>query len=375
MKKLIFFLCFVDLITGIAISSIYSRSASSMHLEDRKLSMEELRIKLESGKSFEREIPFIVRTFKPYLNGEWMGNAVSYGCYRKGQAPNRNGPSEAEILEDLNIITRYWHLIRVYNSDEDTERILTVIQKHNLPIKVMVGVWLENEEKNPELKKFNIANVLRGIELVNKYTNIVSAISVGNESQVFWSWHRMNTENLIRYIRAIRNNTTVPVTTADDYNFWNKPESKQVAAEIDFIVTHIYALWNGKTLEDAIEWMDHIYFQDVQKAHSDKLIVIGETGWATTYNPEKVGPGEQGTLIKGEVSIQAQEKFLIQLHEWVNEKKITTFLFEAFDEPWKGGGENSGPNEVEKHWGVFYENRTPKESFQNYLKHIQNKSD
>ena len=87
----------------------------------------------------------------------------------------------------------------------------------------------------------------------------------------------------------------------------------------------------------------------------------------TTYLPDKTGPGEQGTLIKGEVSLDAQERYLIMHNEWVNEKKITTFLFEAFDESWKGGGENSDPHEIEKHWGVFYEDRTPKPSFQNYL--------
>ena len=116
--------------------------------------------------------------------------------------------------------------------------------------------------------------------------------------------------------------------------------------------------------------MDTIYFQEVKTMHPDKEIAIGETGWATNYDPHKLGPGEQGTLIKGAVSVEAQEKYLIQLNNWLNKKQITTFLFEAFDEPWKGGGESAGPNEVEKHWGVYYENRTPKESFSKYLKEI-----
>ena len=32
-------------------------------------------------------------------------------------------------------------------------------------------------------------------------------------------------------------------------------------------------------------------------------------------------------------------------------------IFEAFDEPWKGGNR---PNEAEKHWGILNEDRTPK---------------
>jgi exo-beta-1,3-glucanase (GH17 family) len=177
----------------------------------------------------------------------------------------------------------------------------------------------------------------------------------------------MNVEDLIRYIRTVRNHTAVPVTTADDYNFWNKIESKQVAEEIDFIVMHAYALWNGKILDNAIDWLEQTY-HNIQRSHPDKTLVIGETGWATNYNPDKKGPGEQGTLIKGKVSVEAQGKYLIKHNQWVNKTKIPTFLFEAFDELWKGGGENSAADEIEKHWGVFYENRTAKESFQNYWK-------
>jgi len=37
--------------------------------------------------------------------------------------------------------------------------------------------------------------------------------------------------------------------------------------------------------------MDSIYLLDVKQNHHDKLIVLGEIGWATTYNPQKVGHG------------------------------------------------------------------------------------
>jgi exo-beta-1,3-glucanase (GH17 family) len=340
--------------------------------QNLKLNIDQVKKELEADQFLQKEVPFKTRTFKPYLNEKWIGNAVSYGCYRKGQAPGIKGPSENEILEDLQIISQYWSLIRFYGADDDAERILRVIKTNNLPIKVMLGIWLEKELENPDRKEKNITQVLRGIELANEYREHLVAVNVGNESQVFWSWHRMNPDNLIRYIRAVRNNTMVPVTTADDYNFWNKPESKQIADEIDFIVMHMYALWNGKTLDIASEWMNDIY-HEIQRIHSEKVVIVGETGWATKYDPTKKGPGEQGTLVKGEVSINAQEKYLILHNEWVNKNKITTFLFEAFDEPWKGGGENSGPNEIEKHWGVFYENRTPKESFQNFLNYLSNK--
>ncbi|MCF8345657.1 MAG: hypothetical protein K9G38_00485 [Bacteroidales bacterium] len=334
--------------------------------ESKLIPLDKIKADLESQNEIEQENPFKIRKFQPYLNDNWIGQAVSYGPYRLGQAPGAKGPSEAEILEDLNIIKQHWNLIRVYNADDDTEKILKVIRDNELPIKVMLGVWLANEKKTLGTKEANIANVLRSIQLANEFSDIIAAVNVGNETQVFWSWHKMETVNLIRYIRAVRNNVPVPVTTADDYNFWNKPESQLVAKEIDFIVTHIYPLWNGKTLDTAIPWLEENY-QDVKQKHPEKQIVIGEIGWATDYSADKKGDGEQGSLIKGNVSVETQEKFLIKLDEWVNEQKVTTFLFEVFDEPWKGGGDNSGPNEIEKNWGVFYEDRTPKKSLKNYL--------
>ncbi len=254
-----------------------------------------IRTELEAGTLLEKEDPFVVRDFNPYLNDEWIGNAVSYGCYRQGQAPGVQGPSKEEIFEDLTIISQHWNLIRVYNADDDTEHILEVIRENDFPVKMMLGVWLENETGNVEKKAANITNVLRAVELANKYPDIIAAVNVGNETQVFWSWHKMDTNDLIKYIRALRNNTIIPVTTADDYNFWNKPESNVVAAEIDFIVTHIYPLWNGKTLDESIPWLDENY-NFLKKFHPEKEIVLGEIGWATDYNAEKKGDGEQGSL-------------------------------------------------------------------------------
>jgi len=295
---------------------------------------------LAAGGDFPEQGPIAPREFHPYLAGKWIGQAVSYGCYRPGQAPGVKGPSKAEILEDLLIISQHWNLIRVYNADDDTQRILEVITENNLPVRMLLGIWLENESGRPEIRASNIGNVMRGIELANRYGNCVIAINVGNETQVYWSWHRMQDKDLLRYIRAVRSATTIPVTTADDYNFWNKPESRSIAAELDFITVHAYPLWNGQNLKTAFPWLDST-LAAVQEIHPDKTMVLGEIGWATDYDASKTGDGQQGTLIKGEVGLDGQQAFLIELHQWVQARMISTFLFEAFDEPWKGGGEST----------------------------------
>lgn len=333
-------------------------------------SIEEIKTMLETDGEFIKEAPFAERNFIPFSNDNPIERAVSYGCYRQDQAPWSDGPNEEEVFQDLTIISKHWNLIRVYNADDDTELIVQTIEKHNFPIKVMLGVWLENETDKPEKKQANITNTLRCIKMVRKYPETITAVNVGNETQVYWSWHKMDANDLLKYIRIIRQQTSIPITTADDYNFWNKPESKEVAAEIDFITTHIHPVWNGKTLETAIPWIDKT-INIVKENHPEKQLVLGEIGWATNYNADKIGDGQQGTLIKGKIGVEAQAEFISQLEEWVEESKVTTFLFEAFDESWKGGAEQTGENEVEKNWGVFYEDRTPKKSFEYFIKGVK----
>lgn len=335
--------------------------------------MTEIRTALESSVLPDRQEPFTLRSLDPLVGSDSTYEAVAYGCYRRGQAPGKKGPSDAEILEDLRIIGRHWNLIRLYGADDDTRRILQQIDEHELPIKVVQGIWLSPEDDDPDQRVENVNNALLGIELANRYPDIVVAVNVGNETQVFWSGHKMSPETLVRYVRVVRDNVAVPVTTADDYLYWNKPESKALAAELDFVFTHIHPLWNGKTLDEAIGWFDEIY-SEVKQTHPDREIVVGETGWATDYDPGKTGDGEQGTLIKGEVDLEAQARFLTDLGRWIESNRVTTFIFEAFDEPWKGGGEDSHPSHIEKNWGVYYEDRTPKESFLQYLEnHSRNR--
>ncbi|MBT8191580.1 MAG: glycosyl hydrolase, partial [Bacteroidia bacterium] len=77
--------------------------------------------------------------------------------------------------------------------------------------------------------------------------------------------------------------------------------------------------------------------------------VITEAGWATNSNGRGIDPMN--------VSEEFQSSYIIDLLEWVDKEKILTFVFEAFDEPWKGSPE---PLEPEKHWGLYKEDRTPK---------------
>lgn len=294
--------------------------------------------------------------------GEWIGNGVAFSPYRDGQKPDGASPSEAEILSDLRLVARYWHFIRVYDASEVSETAVRLIERERLPIRVILGAWLVDDVKPADRKK-NREQVANAIRIANAYPGTVAAVCAGNEAGVVWSDHRTSPEKLVGWLNQIRSSIRQPVTCADDYNFWNKEASKPVAAAVDFIMLHAYALWNGKPLESAMQWTAGKYDACCQ-FHPGVPVVIGETGWATSHDPKRVGEGAEGTAMRAEVSVAAQEIYLRQHFRWVNERKVPTFLFEAFDEAWKGGGDEMPATIAEKHWGVFDAQRRPKASFE-----------
>jgi exo-beta-1,3-glucanase (GH17 family) len=85
--------------------------------------------------------------------GEVM--AVAYSGFRDGQHPDRGdgavNPSDEEILEDLQILVDHnLDLIRLYDTGENSVTTLKLIREHNLPIKVLLGIWLRAEVSNHE---------------------------------------------------------------------------------------------------------------------------------------------------------------------------------------------------------------------------------
>jgi len=304
----------------------------------------------------------VVREFRPYIGERWVGNAVSYGPHRDRQYPGGPSPSKEQIREDLGIMLRHWNLLRTYGAVGPAERALETIREDRLDMKVMLGVWIAVEERRgesgaviesfPEAREANRREVEAGIRLANEYSDIVVAVCVGNETQVAWSAHRSPQDILIEYVRTVRAGTKVPVTVADDYNFWNKPESHALTPELDFIVLHAHPMWNGIQAEDAFEWTRGTY-RAIQAEHPNRLVVYGETGWATMTHTQ----GEQARLIKGRPGEAEQAAFFDAVTSWAERERITVFFFEAFDENWKGG---EHPDEVEKHWGLYQADRTPK---------------
>lgn len=294
--------------------------------------------------------------------------AVSYSGFRQGQHPDRgNGavnPSGQEVLEDLEILVRHgFRLIRVYDSGDNTRTTLELIRKHELPVKVLLGIWLDAEVSNhegcPWLKEpipaaklaanaiTNAAEVERGIELARRFGGIVVAVNVGNEALVDWNDHMVPLEQVIAYVRRVRAAVDQPVTVADNYLWWAR-HGAALAAEVDFLGVHTYPVWEGKTIDEALAFTV-ANIEAVRAALPGRPVAILEAGWPTVASEF------------GDAASEAnQARHYGELRQWAAATNTTVFLFEAFDEPWKGNPDD--PLGAEKHWGLFNVDRTPKEA-------------
>lgn len=292
--------------------------------------------------------------------------ALSYSGFRKGQHPDRGdgakNPSEAQIIEDLNILVdEGFKLVRMYDCDTNTQMTLEVIRKHNFPMKVLLGIWLDAEISNhdgcgwltepiPEsqLAENRISNQLEvqtAIELANKYDDVVIAVNVGNEALVSWNDHMMSEERVIQFVREVKANIKQPVTVAETHYWW-RDYGTNLAKELDFLGVHIYPLWEGEGIDNGMSFTIE-GVKNVIETLPDKKIAILEAGWATIANEFGDRANEKN-----------QKLYYDELKKWAKANNITVFFFEAFDEPWKGNDDT--PNAAEKNWGVYFENRTPK---------------
>jgi exo-beta-1,3-glucanase (GH17 family) len=219
---------------------------------------------------------------------------------------------------------------------------------------VMVGWWLE-PEPDAAAQQRNEDEVARALELARAHPDVVGALSVGNEVLVDWSTHQVPLDRVIYFVRKVRAATSLPVTVADNYACW-LGTCGVLAPEVDFIVIHSYPLWErfDIDMEDGADRaaLDHTIanYDVVHERHPDVPVVIGEAGWASQVQAN-------AQVLYGAGSEAKQKVYYEQLAAWAEQQHVLTFVFEAFDENWKGG---PSPDETEKHWGLFRADRTPK---------------
>ncbi len=288
--------------------------------------------------------------------------AICYSGYRQGQSPRQHlYPSHAEIREDLHLLAPHYRLLRLYDPSPHAERVLEVIKEDGLDLRVMLGLELSAEVNNPECpwgsvfeestleahRLQNDAEVQAAIDLVRRFPEQVFAVAAGNEALVSWSDHRVPVERVISFAKRLRSALPQPITFCENWVPWAH-ELDALAAELDFLAMHTYPVWEGRGVDEAMAYSRENYATVVGR-HPELPVIISEAGWTTRANGRGIAPWK--------ATAESQARYCRELVDWSREQGVLCFLFEAFDEPWKGSDD---PDEPEKHWGLYYEDRTPK---------------
>ena len=288
--------------------------------------------------------------------------AICYSGFRDGQSPDKGiHPTEAQILEDLQLLVGHWEALRVYACDLHTERVLRVIDREELPFTIMLGAYIGAEKNNPDCpwggvysddiltlnRQNNKEELERAAQWANRYVDLIDVVSVGNEATVDWTDHLVDPETVQRYAADLKSRVSQPVTFCENYVPWlDKLEG--LAKELDVIAIHTYPVWEYKSVDEAMAYTRE-NFDAVQRRHPDKQIIITEAGWATASDGRGIPAENVGELY--------QKAYLSELLTWAEQEQIRVYVFEAFDENWKG---SDHPLEPEKHWGLYRADRSGK---------------
>jgi exo-beta-1,3-glucanase (GH17 family) len=325
----------------------------------------------DSGPSDRRQIPPAVLARK----------AMVYSGYRTGQSPETSTyPSDDQIDADLQILTQGgWTFLRLYDCSPFAASVMRIIQAKGYDFKLMAGVWLSGAKASFDAQ--NQAQITQCLALFAQHTDLIAAISVGNETLDDWSNVRIPSAELAAYITQVRSQVTQPVTTDDSYlpftlgtdGSTSYADVVQVAQVVDFLSLHVYAFsdapydsWDWEQLGNppgplraqammqAAMGYTKASLDGVRaalKPHGlDTLpIVIGEAGWKTSATDTQDDPTEPYRAHQVN-----QAMFYTPFYDWVYgaskdaSSPVAAFWFEAFDEPWKQ--EDDG-------WGLFDVNR------------------
>ncbi len=250
-----------------------------------------------------------------------------FSLYEEGQGPG-HVVSEDQIRRRMKVLAPHAQWVRTFSCTEGNELIPKVAKE--MGIKTLVGAWLgSDEEKNEE----EINNL---IELAEK--GLVDIAAVGNE--VLYR-DDLSEEELLEKIRYVKEqiNDDIPVGYVDAYyEFVQRPAITELC---DVILCNCYPYWEGTSIDDSFQHMQHMFNQAKGAGHG-KRVIITETGW-----PSK-GEGLGGAKPSHENAM----KYFVNANLWSKDEDIEMFYFSSFDESWKVGSEG----DVGAYWGVWDSN-------------------
>jgi hypothetical protein len=181
--------------------------------------------------------------------------------------------SEARIRVELAAIAAHAKAVRTYSSTQGLERVLEIAAE--LGLTVTLGIWIDKDNARNERE------ISTALELDHRYPNVTRLV-VGNETMFR---HEQTAASLAKLINRVKQNSPVPVATADRWKFFL--DNPELVDAVDQVFAHILPYGGDMPKESAVD--DSIEMYDrLLKAYPAKKIVIGEFGWPSEgYNFER----------------------------------------------------------------------------------------
>ncbi|MBK9733912.1 MAG: glycosyl hydrolase family 17 [Saprospiraceae bacterium] len=339
-------------------------------------------------------------TSRSKSTSEILGNqkylAISYSGYRHLSRDTQ--PSIAELKEDIKLLSAMGiKLLKTYNVQfaeaGNILKAITEIKKENpdFEMYVMLGAWIDCKNAwtaspvHSQESDKNSGEIERVIVLANQYPDIVKMITVGNEAMVKWaSGYFVEPDIILNWVNHLQDlkkkgglHKEIWITSSDNFASWGGGGSEyhvealnKLIKAVDFISMHTYPMldthynpdfWGVRMEEEnmsdkkkidaamirarnyAIAQYDGVV-KYMKSTHVEKPIHIGETGWASVSNEQY---GDTGSRAVDEYKSALYFK---AMRKWTNEKGMSCFYFEAFDEQWKNA---ANPSDSENHFGLI----------------------
>jgi len=324
--------------------------------------------------------------------------AISFGGYR--EETREQVPSVEDLKEDMRILSAMGvKIIRTYNTQQfdQAANLLKAIRSlksedPDFEMYVMLGAWIDCDgawgdepDHHSESVENNTAEINAAVEMANTYPDIVKIIAVGNEAMVHWAGsYFVYPETILKWVihlQELKKSGKLPeklwVTSSDNFASWGGEDKSyhtealtELINAVDYISMHTYPFhdthyhsdfWivpESDTALSKIEKIEAAMLRAGQYAENqykkveeyvaglgiEKPIHIGETGWASVASKLYDAKGSAAA------DEYKQKLYYQHMREWTNKADISCFYFEAFDEKWKDGSDENGP---ENHFGLI----------------------
>lgn len=288
------------------------------------------------------------------------GKAICYSGYRAGQSPKTAVPSAEEIAEDMEILAGDgYRYLRMYDPNLHARRVLETIRDRKLPMKCIIGIDSDPEVNNPncpwEKQNYsaeqlqahidrNDGELNKLIDLVKEFDDEVIAVSVGNENTPSWGAHIVPEDRLIDHAKKLKAALNKPVTFCEGAFEWKN--LSKLAAEVDFISIHSYPYHYGTDLDKSVA-LNKQQFEEIKALYPDKEVIFTEVGWSSDSTSQNT---------PARASLENAKAYITELTQWLEQDQVVAFLFEAFNEPWKGDSVRSS----ECNFGLYTVDRIKK---------------